>query len=129
MYTYVYIKSEPGLYTVGFWKHPKHPNDRPVWMAESDWDTVQAAAARVNYLNGGPGHVMRNYVVTEDNDDEQLVDCGVTNLQDRINELLYKAGITEDYRSEIMQLIARGEQHREDLESARILFQRQSETS
>ena len=45
--SYVYIASEPGLWTVGFYE----PNGR--WEAESDHDNEEGAAARVHYLNGG----------------------------------------------------------------------------
>lgn len=44
---YVYIRSEPGVYTVGFYD----PTGQ--WHAESDFGTTVEAAARVNYLNGG----------------------------------------------------------------------------
>ena len=44
---YVYIHSEPGLWTVGFYR----PDGR--WEAESDHDSTDSAAARVHYLNGG----------------------------------------------------------------------------
>jgi hypothetical protein len=44
---YVYIKSEPQLWTVGFYK----PDGE--WIAESDHDTKESAAERVRYLNGG----------------------------------------------------------------------------
>jgi hypothetical protein len=44
---YVYIKSEPGLYTVG---HYSGPDD--AWTADSDHDTPEAAAERVAFLNG-----------------------------------------------------------------------------
>jgi len=44
---YVYIQSEPGLWTVGFYR----PDGR--WESESDHDTQEAAAERVHYLNGG----------------------------------------------------------------------------
>jgi hypothetical protein len=43
---YVYIQSEPGLYTVGFYK----PDGQ--WEPESDHGTKSAAAHRVAYLNG-----------------------------------------------------------------------------
>jgi hypothetical protein len=45
--TWVYIKSEPQLFTVGFYK----PDGK--WEPESDHSTGEAAAKRVNYLNGG----------------------------------------------------------------------------
>lgn len=45
---YVYIKSEPNLWTVGFY----HPVEGK-WMPESDHGTEDEAAARVHYLNGG----------------------------------------------------------------------------
>ena len=44
---YVYIESEPGLYTVGFY------NPSGKWIPESDRDTIEKAAERCNYLNGG----------------------------------------------------------------------------
>lgn len=45
--SYVYKRSEPGLYTVGFYE----PDG--LWQPESDHDDAAAAAARVRYLNGG----------------------------------------------------------------------------
>ena len=44
---YVYIKSEPGLWTVGFYR----PDGK--WMPESDHESEEKAAERVHYLNGG----------------------------------------------------------------------------
>jgi len=44
---YVYIKSEPGLWTVGFY------DPKGNWVPESDWNSPQQAADRVHYLNGG----------------------------------------------------------------------------
>lgn len=44
---YVYITSEPGLYTVGFYA----PNGK--WHADSDHDSAADAALRVHWLNGG----------------------------------------------------------------------------
>lgn len=43
---YVYILSEPGLWTVGFY------DPTGLWHSDSDHDTKSAAAARVAYLNG-----------------------------------------------------------------------------
>ena len=43
---YVYINSEPGLWTVGFYS----PNGE--WNPESDHTTKDEAANRVAYLNG-----------------------------------------------------------------------------
>lgn len=43
---YVYIKSEPHLWTVGFYS----PDGK--WNSESDWDSKDDAAKRVAYLNG-----------------------------------------------------------------------------
>lgn len=43
---YVYVRSEPGLYTVGFFR----PDGR--WESESDHDAREAAAERVAWLNG-----------------------------------------------------------------------------
>jgi hypothetical protein len=44
---YVYIQSEPGLWTVGFYT----PDCK--FNPESDWDNREDAAKRVHYLNGG----------------------------------------------------------------------------
>ena len=44
---YVYLQPEPGVFTVGFF------NPQGVWHPESDHTSTDAAAARVNYLNGG----------------------------------------------------------------------------
>ncbi len=43
---YVYINSEPGLWTVGFYR----PDGK--WEPESDHDNKEAAAERVAWLNG-----------------------------------------------------------------------------
>lgn len=44
---YVYIRSEPQLFTVGFYT-PKGE-----WVPDSDHDSKEEAAKRVHYLNGG----------------------------------------------------------------------------
>ncbi len=44
--SYVYIRTEHDLWTVGFYK----PSGE--WVAESDHDTSELAAARVAWLNG-----------------------------------------------------------------------------
>lgn len=46
MSTWVYIQSEPGLLTVGFY------DPKGKWHADSDHNTRAEAAARVAYLNG-----------------------------------------------------------------------------
>ncbi|MGE6514597.1 hypothetical protein [Lysinibacillus sphaericus] len=43
---WVYIQSEPGLYTVGFYA----PNGE--WHTDSDHGKREEAAERVHYLNG-----------------------------------------------------------------------------
>ena len=47
MISYVYIKSESCLWTVGFYD----PSGN--WQAESDHSNPESAAERVHYLNGG----------------------------------------------------------------------------
>lgn len=42
---YVYIQSEPGLYTVGFYQGDN-------WNPESDHNNREEAANRVSFLNG-----------------------------------------------------------------------------
>lgn len=44
---YVYIRSEPNLFTVGFYA----PDG--TWQPESDYNSRDEAASRVAYLNGG----------------------------------------------------------------------------
>ncbi len=44
---YVYIRSEPGLWTVGFYT----PDGK--WEPESDYDVQEKAVQRVAFLNGG----------------------------------------------------------------------------
>jgi hypothetical protein len=49
--SYAYIRSEPGLWTVG------HYDGGGRWEPESDHAKEELAAARVHYLNGGnPAH-------------------------------------------------------------------------
>lgn len=47
---WLYLQSEKCLYTVGIF----HPNG---FQPDSDHVTREAAAARVNYLNGGTGQM------------------------------------------------------------------------
>lgn len=44
---YVYLQSEPGLWTVGYYD----PSGK--WMPESDHASKDEAAKRVRWLNGG----------------------------------------------------------------------------
>ncbi len=44
---WVYVRSEPGLWTVGFYA----PDGE--WHPDSDHDNREEAAERVHYLNGG----------------------------------------------------------------------------
>lgn len=44
---WVYLKSEPGLWTVGFY------DTSGSWIPESDHKSPEDAARRVRYLNGG----------------------------------------------------------------------------
>jgi len=45
--SYVYIQSEPSVWTIGFYS----PDGK--WNPESDYATSYEAAKRVHYLNGG----------------------------------------------------------------------------
>jgi hypothetical protein len=56
MNSYLYIKSANGLYTVGFYR----PDGS--WEAESDFESIEQAAARINYLNGGLGESLESLV-------------------------------------------------------------------
>jgi hypothetical protein len=67
---FVYLKSEPGLWTVG------HYGGNSKWVAESDHDSEKEAAARVHYLNGGADAdllaALRELVLrAEDADDQE----------------------------------------------------------
>lgn len=44
---YVYIQSEPQLYTVGFY------DPQGGWHPDSDYSNREEACERVHYLNGG----------------------------------------------------------------------------
>jgi len=44
---YVYVRSEPNLWTVGFY------DPQGKWHSESDHDVREEAAERVAWLNGG----------------------------------------------------------------------------
>jgi hypothetical protein len=50
MSAYVYIKSEPHLFTVGFY------DPKGKWHADSDHTDREEAAKRVAYLNGHSAH-------------------------------------------------------------------------
>lgn len=49
MYVYKKNSDDPVSYSVGFFKPDGH------FHMESEHDSLEAAAARVNYLNGGTG--------------------------------------------------------------------------
>ena len=49
---YVYVQSEPGLFTVGHGE-PNSSAKEGTWHPDSDWNSREEAAARCNYLNGG----------------------------------------------------------------------------
>jgi hypothetical protein len=49
---WVYLQSEPRLWTVGFY------DPAGKWHSDSDHDTTRAASERVAYLNGGVGAEM-----------------------------------------------------------------------
>ena len=54
---YVYIKSEPGLWTVGFYDPAGN------WHPDSDHSDREEAGKRVAYLNGGE---LNNIIEVED---------------------------------------------------------------
>jgi hypothetical protein len=49
---WVYIRSEPGLYTVGFYS----PDGK--WHTDSDWSSQEEAGERCHYLNGGKSPIV-----------------------------------------------------------------------
>lgn len=54
---YVYIKSEPQLWTVGFY------TTLGEWISESEYECMEDAAERVHWLNGGVKHrdIMKDF--------------------------------------------------------------------
>jgi hypothetical protein len=58
MTKWVYVRSEPGLWTVGFF------DPKGQWHTDSDHNSTEKAAARVHYLNGGN----RMYPEVDDHD-------------------------------------------------------------
>lgn len=58
---YVYVNSEPGLFTVGFYD----PSGK--WHPESDWDSRDDAAKRVAWLNGANNEEPDNDYLAEYN--------------------------------------------------------------
>lgn len=58
---YVYVRSEANLWTVGFFT----PTGE--WIAESDWDSRDGAALRVNWLNGGGEPSDNTKAIEDDN--------------------------------------------------------------
>lgn len=57
--SYVYIRSEPGLYTVGFY------DPKGIWHSESDHNDREEAAKRVRFLNGGKDETVTTTTTTE----------------------------------------------------------------
>ncbi len=56
---WVYINSEPGLWTVGFYD----PSDK--WHADSDWDDRNDARERVALLNGAHSSLVERIAALE----------------------------------------------------------------
>lgn len=80
---YVYIQTEPALWTVGFYA----PNGE--WYPESDHDNPNSAAERVAWLRGGKNTSLQKYI------DEKIND-----LQSQINDLECK--IPEERRRSML---------------------------
>ena len=64
---YVYIMTEPGLWTVGFYS----PDGK--WQSESDYSNSEEAAKRVAYLNGGPAQPIAEGRGGEDDKNRQIL--------------------------------------------------------
>ena len=67
---YVYIKSEPNLFTVGFYD----PNGK--WHPQSDWNNRNEAVDRVSFLNGNKsansGFIPNPSDISYMNDDDDI---------------------------------------------------------
>lgn len=59
MNCYVYIQTEPRLWTVGFY------DPQGVWHADSDHASREKAAERVHWLNGGGTTVIARPLIDE----------------------------------------------------------------
>jgi hypothetical protein len=59
---WVYIQSEPNLYTVGFYS----PDGK--WNTDSDWPTKSEASLKVSFLNGSLGQ--GRFITDQDIEDE-----------------------------------------------------------
>lgn len=70
---YVYRRTDPNLWTVGFYG----PDG---WVAESDFSSTERAAARVNYLNGGSSDYSQVVAAIETAVRELRSDLGATTL-------------------------------------------------
>lgn len=80
MMSYVYIRTEPKLWTVGFY-HDE-------WEPDSDHDSPEKAAARVRWLNGGDDEtaVLRHQVAELQEALGELCDSLETNSDDPFME-------------------------------------------
>jgi hypothetical protein len=68
MKMYVYIRSEPNLYTVGFYD----PEGK--WHPDSDWSDREDAAYRVSRLNGTT-HELENRIKRLEENVEKMMTC------------------------------------------------------
>jgi len=75
MSQYVYIKSDPGLWTVGFYD----PNGK--WQPESDHTSTQEAAERAAWLNGSRPTMNRLRQVRDEQGVSQLHLAYLTGIQ------------------------------------------------
>ena len=57
---WVYIQTEPGLYTVGFY------NPSGDFITDDDFNCRSKARERVNYLNGGEKEILEQFDVLEE---------------------------------------------------------------
>lgn len=73
--TWVYLKTESNLWTVGFYT----PNGE--WQTESDWVSPADAANRVHFLNGGQEEKDQGprYTVIDKEDLEKYVPSDIAN--------------------------------------------------
>lgn len=88
--TWVYIKSETRLWTVGFYR----PDGN--WEAESGYASAEAAAERVHYLNGGSDHKVDDALkrledtITDSND---KIDNAMVNAVKRLEDAISAAAL------------------------------------
>lgn len=124
MNNYVYLRSEPNLFTVGFYA----PNG--TWNPDTDYNTKEEAALRVAFLNGCPvfnswtptakninalPYPIRNYIAgLETNADPPSMVRENVLLRDTIKAMEKKSTVTREWIEDLKDLLFDLEHSHED---------------